>query len=167
VEQALAQAEQQRQLEITQGVLPMCVKVGSTNANVRDLQKVREILDSYWLVNVEIELRQEGSEWFLQMAHVDMNDDCWDLPLAFRREDLPDLAGDPDEDPLNVARATRFFEKGGAGFLDLLRELAKHIASPLMILWAALTMKDGPACSVQFWRVQPGADEVETFNTSV
>ena len=141
----------------------MSVTVTSTKAKVRDPERVREVLESHEWEGVEIKLQEEGSGWTLEMAHHDEEWDWWDWPAALRSEDLPSEDQYPDEDAFFEAEGTLYRDKGGEGFLALLRELAPHLESPLLILVVAATPLHGFEYAARAWRVEPGAREVETL----
>jgi hypothetical protein len=140
----------------------MAETVKSTRAKVRDAEKVREVLDAYAWDGVEIKLQEEGSGWTLEMAYHDEEPGMVDWPQAVKREELPSGDEDTDEDDLIEAQADVYDKKGDEGFLALLRELAAHFESPLLILAAA--GPDGKFYSgAEVWRVEPGAKEVESL----
>jgi hypothetical protein len=141
----------------------MSVTVTSTKAKVRDPERVREVLDSYEWEGVEIKLQQEGFGWTLEMAHHDEDSDSWVWPAALRREDVPSEDQYPDMDDLLDAELKLYLEKGGEGFLALLRELAPHLESPLLILVTAASQSGGLDYAASAWRVEPGAKEVEVL----
>jgi hypothetical protein len=148
----------------------MSASVTSTKAKVRDPQKVREILDRYELEGVEFDLRQEGPAWVINASFHEPDSDSWYTPTAVRSEDWPDEDGYPDEDDyLDAIIAIDEIRdaKGREGFLDLLRGLASHLESPLLILSVAASPLCGSAYAGRSWRVEPGAQEVETAELSV
>ena len=141
----------------------MSATVTSTKAKVRDPERVREVLESYEWEGVEIKLQEEDSGWTLEMAYRDEDWESCDWPAALRSEDLPSEDQYPDEDALYDARADLLGEKGGEGFLALLRELAPHLESPLQVLAVAASPFDGFYYGAGAWRVEPGGKEVETL----
>jgi hypothetical protein len=140
----------------------MSVTLKSTKAKVRDPEKVRAVLDSYALKGVEIELREEGSGWFLEMAYHDGDPEWWEWPVAVRPEQLPSEEQYADEEAFDEAEDDVYEEKGHEGFLALLRDLAPHLESALLILFSLKTLNYYDHAA-QAWHVQPGATEVETL----
>jgi hypothetical protein len=145
------------------GTIPMSVDVTSTKARVRDPERVREVLDSYAWEGVEFKLREEGSGWTLEMAHHDEDWESWDLPAALSIDDSPGEGQHPDGDGPSEAEWEAFREKCAEGFLALLRELAPHLESPLLILAVAATPIDEFKYAARAWRVEPGAREVDAL----
>jgi hypothetical protein len=148
----------------------MSATVTSTKAKVRDPQKVRETLDSYHLEGVEFDLRQEGPAWVLQASSHEPDHESDETPRAVRREGLPDEDDYPNEDDyLDAIIAIDEIRdaKGREGFLDLLRQLAAHLESPLLILSAAASPVGGFGYDGRVWRVGPGAQQVEMVELSV
>jgi hypothetical protein len=114
------------------------------------------------------------------MAYHEGDPEDYQFPEAVRRdqlpneedfhedgeEDLPDEDDDegfPDEDRWYKAVDKLYEEKGEEGFLALLRELAPHLESPLLILEVWNDVFFGHAHGAEVWHVQPGASEVETL----
>jgi hypothetical protein len=147
----------------TKGTIQMATTVTSTKAKVRNPEGVRKVLSSYVREGVEIKLQEEGSGWTLEMAYHDEDLDSWASPAALDIVDLPGKDEYPDEDALFEAEWEAFHEKGEEGFLTLLRQLAPHLESPLLILRAAATSDNGIDYAARAWRVEPGAKEVETL----
>jgi len=142
----------------------MSVTLKSTKAIVRNPEKVREILASYEWVLIEIQFREENAKWTLEMNYDDDDDedmDAWHRPAFVKIEDLPDEEEFPDEDAYYDARIDVFHNKGDEGFLALLGELAAHLESPFLILYAEASLLDGFGYGAEVWRVEPGVAEVE------
>ena len=70
----------------------------------------------------------------------------------------------PDDEEWYEEVEKRFDEEGAEGFLALLRELAPHLETPLVILWGAELWRD---FSTKAWIVQPGAREVEILDVDL
>jgi hypothetical protein len=141
----------------------MSVIVTSTKAKVRDPEGVRKVLSSYVWEGVEIKLQEEDSGWTLEMTYRDEDLDSWATPAVLHLLDLPSEGEYPDEKALFQAEWDAFHEKGDEGFLTLLRQLAPHLESPLLILRAAATSSNGIDYAARAWRVEPGAKEVESL----
>jgi hypothetical protein len=144
----------------------MSVKLNSTKAKVRDPEKVREILDSYEWQGMEIELQDEGAGWILTMSYLDIDWESWEWPRALRLEDLSALPSEdqyPNEDDFFETEFNLYQEKGEEGLLALLRELAPHLESSLLIVVVTASPSDGFYYAARVWRVEPGAKEVETL----
>src|SRR3954447_16595115 len=111
----------------------MSIELQSTEVKVRDCRRVREILDSYAWEGVEIELSGKGPTGTLVMTYSEPLSDVWGWPQALHKNQWPD---DDFEDDAQADQAwfELFEEKGGEGFLSLLRSLAPFLESPLMIL---------------------------------
>jgi integrase len=114
----------------------------SARHRVRDPERVREALDSYAREGLEIKLQEEGSGWTLEMAYRDEDWESWDLPAALSINDLPREDQYPDEDAYFEAEGKDYRERGDQGFLTLLRELAPHLESPLLIVAVAASPID-------------------------
>ena len=150
----------------------MSVELTSTKARVRDPQKVREILATYDVKGVEIQLREEGAGWVLEMGSHIVAWDEGEWPQALHFDDWPDEDPYPDEDEGDEVELgetewdKRFMEKGDEGFLALLRDLIPCLETPLLIL---VTVRDAVFHSIysQAWNVQPGAREVQTLEVSL
>jgi hypothetical protein len=145
----------------TIGTIPMSVELKSIKAKVTDPQKVEKILDSYYEQGVEIELSEGPDGWNLAMTFRDHVFDSWSWPQALHWERLPSEEQSPDEDQWDDELDKRYDEEGDEGFLSLLRELAPHLETPLVILWAGQHWDAG---SAKAWIVQPGARAVETLD---
>jgi hypothetical protein len=148
----------------TKGTIPMPVTLTSTKAKVSDPQKVEKILDSYYEEGVAIQLSEEPDGWTLAMTFRDGDIDGYELPVALPRERLPSEEQYPDDEEWNEEVNNRFDEEGAEGFLALLRELAPHLETPLVILWGAELWRD---YSAKAWVVQPGASEVEMLDLNL
>ncbi len=148
----------------------MTVKLESTHARVRDPEKAREVRDDYELRGVEIDLREEGDGWVLEMKFEDPEFDWWEWPLALHRDHWPaeeQGAGEyeGEEDDLEPDEWDKLFEeKGKEGFLQLLRDLSPLLLTPLLILAAN---RDGQDCWSRTWRIAPGAVDIETLEVSI
>lgn len=124
----------------------------STEAKVRNHQAVQVLLDSYECDDVEIWLTQQDDGWVLLLAPV-FDDWCW--PTAIRVEEVLDPNQYPDEESYEEAMCELRGEKGSEGFRDLLRNIAPHLESPLLILLGNLSYDSGATA----WCIQPGATE--------
>jgi hypothetical protein len=147
----------------------MSIELTSTKAKVRDAQKVREILESYALQGVDIELYEEGPGGTLEMGFQEGEPDWFEWPLALHRDQWP--PENPDEeldedDWVETEWDKRYEEKGEEGFLALLRDLAPCLETPLMIL-AVAKDRHSPTCAVQAWTVHPGSKDVERLDVSL
>ena len=76
----------------------MSVQLKSTKTKVRDLQRVREVLDSYKMTGVEIRLSEEETGGTLEMVFEDPDRDWYEWPLALHRDQWPCEEEYPDED---------------------------------------------------------------------
>ena len=139
----------------------MSVELKSIKAKVTDPQKVEKILDSYYEQGVEIELSEEADGWTLAMTFRGDDFDGYLWPQALHWERLPSKEQYPDEDEFDSELDKRYDEEGEKGFLALLRELAPHLETPLVILAADWDYNRG---SAQVWSVQPGGREVEMLD---
>jgi hypothetical protein len=144
--------------------------VESTQARVRDPQKVRAILDSYETRGIEFQVTGEGDEGTLEATFQDDDPDVTRLPEAVRADEhtvaWPDRDLDDDEwYRLWDQEETLFEAKGQEGLLALLGEVAAYLQTPLLILAAGAYPPDG--CAARAWRVQPGAKEVEALDVSL
>jgi len=94
----------------------MSVTLKSTSAKILDAQKVREVIDSYEVRGVEIDVREKENGWVLEMAFRDDEDISMEFPAAIRTEQLPgsDQFGG-DDDVYSDALDEAFQEKGGKG----------------------------------------------------
>jgi hypothetical protein len=123
----------------------MAVKLQSTKAKVRDPQKVQEILDSYGLQGVEIDLSKEAEGWSLEMTFEDEIQD-WESvgePAALHRRYWPTKEEVPDDDDADAMLDDLYEEQGAEGFLELRRALASYLETPLLIVRAS-----GPCCGM-------------------
>jgi hypothetical protein len=147
----------------------MSIELTSTKAKVRDTQNVREILESYALQGVDIELYEEGPGGTLELAFQGGDPDWFEWPLALHRDRWPSEDPDQelDEDEWGETEwDKRYEEQGEEGFLALLRDLAPCLETPLMLL---VVGKDRFTSfySAQAWTVHPGSKEVETLDVSL
>jgi hypothetical protein len=139
----------------------MTSELVSTTARVRDPEQVRTILDSYLVDGVEITLAQDGSDWVLRAAFEDADPNEFQRPVALHRGQLPDEQKYPDQNAWGDALDELLQERGGEGFEALLRDLAPHVETPLLLLYADWV---GTGASATVWRAQPGTGEVETLD---
>jgi hypothetical protein len=142
----------------------MSVRLTSNKARIRDLQEVREILDSYEWDNLDLTFQEEGAVWTLEIHYHDYDLDAWERQVALRDEDLPSKVEYPDEDDHFDGESDLLKEKGDEGFLALLCELAAHLESLLVILVAVTSLIADNVSATQAWLVEPGAKEVETLH---
>jgi hypothetical protein len=145
--------------------MKMGVTLKSNKVYVRDVERLRERLADYEWEGVEFNLREEGARWTLALEHAEDDLEVWDLPRALKVEDLLDVEADPDDEDCEE-EAEVWAEKGEAGLLSLLGELAPHVESALLILVGEGSEFDGFHYSAQAWLVQPGAKEVATLRVS-
>jgi hypothetical protein len=146
--------------------MQMGVTLKSTKVYVRDVDRLRERLAEYEWEGVEFSLREEAAKWTLELVYSDDHQLEWDSPRALKLADLPDEEADPDDDDYSDEEAEADEKRGVEGFLSLLRELAPHIESALLILVGEDRELEGHWYSAQAWLVQPGAKEVETLSVS-
>lgn len=136
----------------------MPAELKSNKAKIRSPEKVKEILDSYELDYVDINLHESEKECELEMSLLSNDPEAGPLAWALSSDWLPDKEEFPDDDAWFEAVDDLMREKGDDGFLALLRDLAPYLETPLMILAA------GHECrwsSARVLRVQPGHQDVE------
>jgi hypothetical protein len=138
----------------------MSTKLVSTKARVGARKKVRAILDSYATDGVEFRLTDDRRGWFLEAAFEEDDLGAWGFAAAVHHDQLPDKEAYADEGAWMEAWDGVLVEKGQEGFLVLLRELAPHLKTPLLILSASWGGAEGGA---RAWIVQPGAKEPVTL----
>jgi hypothetical protein len=115
------------------GTKPMALDAKSTRAKVRDLETIRDILDSYEVRGISFQL-EEGEGEFTLVAVLDENNDIEDEPIALHYSQHPNEEQYANDDDYYDALIDLYYEKGGDGFLALLNELAPHLETPLLIL---------------------------------
>src|SRR4051812_32495767 len=91
----------------------------STTAKVRDPQKAREVIDSYELRSVEIDLREGNDGWTVSMAFHD-NGESPTWPRAVRRERMPGRDRFDDDFHYSAAASEVFLDEGDSGVLGLM-----------------------------------------------
>lgn len=136
----------------------MATSLTSNEAQIRDLQKVREISDNYENRNVEILLDEEKST--LAMKYENEHPDLMEWPEALHRDRWPTKEQFPDEEAWHDAWDELYEDKGKEGFLALLRDLARYLESPLVVLF---TDWDSNGLVARVWNVQPGVKELEVL----
>jgi hypothetical protein len=143
----------------------MSAKLTSTKAQVRDPQRVGEVLDSYELLGVEINLQEEAEVWFLTMQYDDSDLDGLEPPQAVHSDHWTSADANPDEaDDYGIIVLDHLFKlQGTDGFLSLLRALIPCLITPLMILQADSLKISSTA---QVWSIQPGGKDVQVLNLS-
>jgi hypothetical protein len=134
----------------------LSTQLTSTKATIRDPEKVRVILEAYAKRGAEIQIQKRSFGWALEMAFRDNTPDESEWPLALRRDELPSK----DAPGADQALDDLYEKKGSDGFLALLRDLAAHLESPLLVLVVGSERGKGMA---QAWSVMPGADEIDTL----
>src|SRR5260370_31554611 len=127
----------------------MPASMKSTRARLKDghTEPVRNIVDSYELIDIRIGLQHEAGHWFLQIE--DDRDPEWKpdwadddepdeedselrkWPKAVRRDRLPSREQFPDETSWVIARGDVLVNEEGQDFHALLVELADHPETPL------------------------------------
>lgn len=150
----------------------MPIGLQSTRAKVRDIEKVREVLDSYEVEDVEIKLQERDSGWTLEMSYVERSREdfgSWTGPRAYPRQEVPseEVPGEA-QDPDPQDRPEREFEdeyedpeEGNYQFVNLLADLGPYLESPLVVLVVGATYCHGSPDEASAWVVGPG---IETSN---
>lgn len=138
----------------------MSTDLTSNKARVWDEEALGDVLDAYIWTNVDVSLREEDGKWVLEMNWVDDAYEYCLLPFALKRDQLPDHLQDSeikDNDELADFVADLEQEEGFGDFGSLLQDLAPHLETPLMVLWAGKDDCRHTADS-HAWLVRPGQD---------
>jgi hypothetical protein len=136
----------------------MSMHARSTQTQVREPQKVREVLDSYILRLIGSKIYEESDGWFLELWYRDKHSFDAGEPLAVRRDLLP-----RGKKIRKAALENLIQEEGEAGFISLLRELIPFLVTPLMVLSVSYSESSMYALA---WLVLPGAEDVKTLAVS-
>ncbi len=131
----------------------MYAELSSSKAKVKDIAKVRDVLESYDMQCVQFLLYEDGVLDVVLVTDPETDDgEAW--PQALRQDHRPDRDEFPDEESWRDAIYLAWDEKGDEGFVDLLRELGPYLLTPLMILAAS---RAGHGARAQVWRIEPRA----------
>lgn len=132
--------------------------IASTKAKVKDVEKLNKVMDHYESRGFGITVDEEGN------LEVVKSRDGYDYPEALKKAQLLRKKLYASQDDWFFALSDLFDQKGDAGFLSWLEEIATCLETPLMILTLVRSNTDSDC---QVWRVAPGEKEVETLSTSI
>jgi hypothetical protein len=136
----------------------MATKLVSSKARIRDAKTVRAILDAREMVRVEFRLVKKGKGSVLDATFEGQDPGARARPAAVCLDELRAQMGYAHKDAWVEAVDHALGAKGGEGFLALLRELAPHLETDLLILSASHA--EG-RCWAEVWYVRPGAKDVQ------
>jgi hypothetical protein len=147
----------------------------STEAVVKDPRKAQEIIDSYALEYAEPQFKSSASTWFMALLFEDLTYDEYGFPVALHKRDWPaeeryppvpvdDALEETAADLEETAWEKQFLEKGSAGFLAFLCDLAPCLGTPLLVLHQC---RDGTWSAATTWLVLPETTEVEMLKSTL
>ena len=132
----------------------MSVKIKSTVAKLSDAIGAREICGKYRF-NFSIDVCSAGENPATGTLRISGQN--W--PAAVRQDPVPADDNDCDEESRFNALAALYEQKGEQGLVDLLRDLAACLETPLTI--QATEHDFDEFHTAQEWNVQPGATDIE------